>query len=231
MGQRHQIYVRLPKVDYGKSNPNTRGEKTIGIHHQWLYGKTALKLLKQYLEFNAIKDAEDKKFDSFTRNYDQLEKLAACYSLLAAEGYYHGVYQFTEENDKDCLADPRLGDNNDGITVIDLSKPEIEYCFMSIGHIEATNGENCRVLKPLSAIEYVTYYYPHWQKGLVQSRSDDKLEPCPELQAEISALAEFFKGYKVLSLARVKKIFPKMFKDEKSKPVKREKPILKAVRK
>lgn len=215
MGQRHQIYVRLPKRDLGKDNPNTRGEITIGIHHQWLYGRTALKLLKQYLSFIAI-DQKENGADSFSRHYEATEKLAACYSLIAEEAYYHGVYQFTEA-DSDVLNDPRKGDNNDGITVIDLTKETPTYCFMSLHHIEAEAGEKCPNLKPLTAEEYVTYYYPHWREGKITERGNDgrNLIDAPELTIEIADLIKFFNNYKTTTLARVKSIFPDMFKKEK----------------
>ncbi len=51
MGQRHQVYLRLRKIDYGDKNPNNKPETTIGIHHQWLYGQTALRLLNNLMTF------------------------------------------------------------------------------------------------------------------------------------------------------------------------------------
>lgn len=208
MGQRHQIYLRLPAQNYGKDNPNTCGEKTVGIHHQWLYGKTALKLLKNYLTFMSVADKDDGK-NSFARKYDAMERLAACYSVIPSEGYFHRVHTDLEA---EC-DDPRLGDNNDGITIIDISKDEIKYCFMSICGIEAENYKKCPKFKPLTAEQYVTFYYPEWRSGFARDRDGNRVD-APEHKAEIIELLDFLKNYKTLSLSRVKKIFPKMFSEE-----------------
>lgn len=51
MGQRHQIYVKLPDIYFNEANPNNHKGVVIGIHHQWLWGSRALSLLSQFLVF------------------------------------------------------------------------------------------------------------------------------------------------------------------------------------
>ena len=56
-------------------------------------------------------------------------------------------------------------DNNDGITIIDLTDPESPaYCFVSIYRLEGCeeygDKSNLPVMTPLSATEYVRAYYP-----------------------------------------------------------------------
>ena len=52
-----------------------------------------------------------------------------------------------------------IKDNNDGITVIDITTPEKpSYCFVSIHGLEAAGDAAMRV--PLSATDYARAYYP-----------------------------------------------------------------------
>ncbi len=150
MGQRHQIYVVLPKDHH-------TGKRVIGIHHQWLYGHTAARLCERFLTFilQAKKVDTGSSYHPFA-NFDNPQPiLEALYSCDAEEGYFHNVCALDVECD-----DPRKGDNNDGITVFDLrrlkgKKGRIGYCFASLdGHHDLPE------LRPLSAREYVRGYYP-----------------------------------------------------------------------
>jgi hypothetical protein len=143
MGQRHQVYLYLkPMWEDLKDNPNRKPARVFGIHHQWLYGQTAINSLARMLrmiEKSASDGDKDYHFgqgdpDGYTSG-DEAEILAAVYSVDPDSGYYHRVHdlgssietrEWTMEGEKkieqsaECL-DPRCGDNNDGITVIGLS--------------------------------------------------------------------------------------------------------------
>lgn len=213
MGQRHQVYLRLPKVYYNANNPNNRPEKTLGLHHQWLYGRTALQLLANFALF-VEKSREAPGEDPYWMILGGAQDvLNACYTCVPATGYYHGVHTL----DAEC-EDPRRGDNNDGITIIDVTGGKLRYCFMSIHHIEGEDGENCPVMQPLTAEQYVTYYYPHWKEGKANGYDSktgkNVLMDAPEVREEIAALLDVLGKYEALPISRVKKIFPKMFKPE-----------------
>ncbi len=149
MGQRHQIYVVLPN-----NHPDRqKGKGIIGIHHQWLYGHTAVRLAERLLKFVLVAKGEYNPWCSAIRRAEDM--LSACYSCDPDEGYYHDVHILEHGEPQD----PRKGDNNDGITVFDLrrltgKRGSIRYCFSSFGH----NG--LPELTPLSAREYVRAYYP-----------------------------------------------------------------------
>ncbi len=205
MGQRHQIYVKLPATNYGKGNCNNRPSRVIGLHHQWLFGQTALISLARVMSFLGAK--ENAKYCSLRGrgSYEAIEILSALYSIDAATGYYHRVHDISTE---DSCQDPRLGDNNDGITIIDLSKDTVKYCFMrldGLGRGDAADG--IPNLKPLSAKKYLAAYYPDFE-----TNSDPENL---EFNAKNRELVAGFENQKLLTLSEVKKIFPKMFVEEK----------------
>lgn len=196
MGQRHQVYVRVPAKLYpdvnGKPNCNNRPEKTIGIHHQWLFGKTAVRLLGNSLKFFKGQLGEEyNEVNSAAQNM-----LEGLYSLDLETAYYNRVHKL----DAEC-SDPRTGDNNDGITVIDLSGPVPSYCFVSLDGLECAQEarEGVQDLVPMSAQEYLLAYYPDYKwRGEVNK----------EHEAECRELLNRVEGFKVMSKARLYKIFP-----------------------
>jgi len=153
MGQRHQIYVALPAA--GSGYGSNRSERVIGIHHQWLYGHTAVHMAKRFLTFVDRARETDGRWHPIVSGFQSpMNILRAIYSSDPDIGYYHDVHDLEGE-----LGDPRLGDNNDGITVFDLrALPEkrgpISYCFVSFGH------KGLPELVPISARSYCRAYYP-----------------------------------------------------------------------
>ncbi len=205
MGQRHQIYVRLPKKFYNKE----KGTEVIGVHHQWLFGKSALEKLKSFISF-CLKTDEANPFSSH-RFYNPQCCLVALYSLDMDEGYFNPVHPL------DDVRDPMTEDNNNGITLIDLSdytskgKFVIKYCFMSLGYLECLDDEeawNVKVsnhLSPISAEEYLRLHYPTIKRGAKVSG----------FEAECRKLIAFFARQtkvKVMTKSDVKAMFPKGLK-------------------
>lgn len=101
------------------------------LHHQWLYGRAPLLRLAALLTLLKSKEAK--------------EALDIAYS----DGIILDKNEF----------DPIGADNNDGITIVDITDPyNMKYCFMNIDHLE---GEyDPPVFVPLSAKDYVQAYYP-----------------------------------------------------------------------
>ena len=202
MGQRHQIYVRMPKKFYNKDNPNNRLSKTVGIHHQWLYGITALKLLRNFLTF-AQNDLPEQH--SHLKNYGSVDILKSAYSMIPKEGYYYNP-SFLEN---EC-EDPRNGDNNDGITVIDIEDGNIAYCFLSLDSLETIqdkfkNNRNGYVdFYPISAERWfdMTIANLEWQKF--------KLKASVKENQELDDLRSFFKDIPCITTERLIEIFPNM---------------------
>ena len=138
MGQRFQAYIKVPAVVYndvdGKPNVNNKPAQTYGIHHQWCYGFRALRLSANVLRFwekeatmeNVIKD---NNFSKLTGRLNETpdKALAKIFGYDPEFGYMAMTHAEGE------CKDPYLGDNNDGIFVVDLenwSKPK--YCFYTL---------------------------------------------------------------------------------------------------
>lgn len=193
MGQRHQVYLRVPEKYYNEGNPNNMPEHTIGLHHQWLYGYRAVYSLYSYLKW-LLSEPTNKQYLS----HDEHGAFMAAYGFDAETGYYARVHKLTNEE----AYDPMMGDNNNGITIIDITarkawKPR--YCFMFIGP-----QETCRVpapdFKPLSAQEWIEYHYPNdWTKDAITDR-----------------FGFVNKNAEVLTEERVAEIFPAMMSSKEA---------------
>lgn len=206
MGQRHQIYIKLPKA-----------LGIAGLHHQWLFGANAVTTLARVLNFYTKQgDCGPLTEDLSYGKRRQVEAVRSLYSLDQETGYWHYVHNLHDaeetyaERDPNYVnppevIDPRNGDNNDGITIIDVSKGDFRYAFMSIGHLE---GEvDPKPLTILTAEEYLNCYYPNYLFS-------KKLNSATRKKAE-TAIKYIERNAKVLTLAEVKKMFPAMFKKQK----------------
>ena len=221
MGQRHQVYIRLPKVYYNKDNCNNRASTNVGFHHQWLYGATALRSLKNALTF--IKATSLSNYPAYVSPHslsEILDTFASIYSIDIESGYSSGVHKFGYEsvenqvvftNNSPETKDPRKGDNNNGITVIDLEDPsQPAYCFLSIGHLECldeTMGEAYDNFYPISALEWVDLHY-----GDSWKTKDIGLADCQQTK-QIEEWVKFVDTFKVLAPKRLMQIFPALKKD------------------
>jgi hypothetical protein len=224
MGQRHQIYVKFPgfsKAETKKTANPTNGEGIAGFHHQWLYGMTAINSLARLVEFYKNSDKYSPlKINTGYGLKRQSEVVRAIYSVDLKTGYWHYVHNFLDGQDdyaerEDChkppseIIDPRMGDNNDGITIVDLSHGDFRYCFMSLHGLEC--GGKVKELSPLSAKEYLFSYYPDFNKGHRNMEIEKK-----EWLIACDSLALIEKETKILTLSEVKKMFPAMFKKERA---------------
>jgi hypothetical protein len=109
------------------------------------------------------------------------------------------------------------GDNNDGITIIDMVNKK--YCLMNIYEKSDEVRQDAYDLpkfEPVSALEYVKAYYPdnvdglndYVKKDLDSEGIQEKIDSHKEVLAEIE---EMFKGMEVMTLEEVKEIFPKVY--------------------
>lgn len=213
MGQRHQIYVRLPKIDYGNGNPNNLPERTIGIHHQWLYGYTAVRLLRNYFTYWTKEHITHRHT---TDGSSALELLSAVYSVDPDRAYFHGVHKLDQEE----INNPRRAGNNNGITVIDFTGARPKYCFMSLGYLETLHesvqhpddpedGQAIayRNFCPIHVTDWVKLHYGvDWS---VQWRDS----PTPSIQQQakdVNDLVDFVSSFDLLNVEELCKIFPGM---------------------
>ncbi|VDC07162.1 unnamed protein product [Peniophora sp. CBMAI 1063] len=171
MGQRHQVYV-IARV---RRKDETTGHRrcVAAYHHQWCYGRTALQLLSRFLKLISQPDNAQmirREIANVQGNWGEVPAPPA-YAPRSREDYvpcpfiaYLLQLSWNVNLDDDpvyvagttfsnAVLDARMetsqGDNNDGITVIDVTDPaNPSYCFNAIGG------------PPLTAEQYVRQYYP-----------------------------------------------------------------------
>lgn len=166
MGQRHQLFV-IAKIA-------GRYRTLCVIHHQWLYGATALKCCLQLgkifqAEENRIPlqqeliaaRSKDESFWCQKVDYRSSSRYSFPYiltclihgaSFSAKRGYYHQVQvePFNLEFDG--------GDNNNGITILDITElNSVRYCFVDFQGMES--AREVQLMSPLSAADYLWAYY------------------------------------------------------------------------
>lgn len=214
MGQRHQIFIHIP------SNPAStdpilasnfgKGKTTVlAFHNQWLYGQRALTNAANLINLNPsafFYGPESRLWNSDVNavvNQSMEEKADKSWLLNPTEPEMRSYFD--------------QGDNNDGITIIDLVSKK--YCFMEIDAKPEGDRPTNRQYKPISAKQYVEGYYGttpetvsnYWaeqgaKKGL--SRQQVANQDAIENQPFIDGLA----GFEVLTWEEVAKIFPRMKK-------------------
>lgn len=210
MGQRHQIYCKIPyefqqMKDYD-FNEASKGEKVpndiVALHHQWLYGFGPLLKLKQFLDF-FNKGIKNPYFvfgkDGLYQRGNVENALQSLYSLDFDTGDYSGLSILTNMEAKN----PLCGDNNDGISIIDVSDSENpKYAFM---HFADWRG--VERLKPLTAEQYVRSYYneSHYKDNEVDAKEVEDIEK------EISVLVSYFDNVPLLTERECELLFPSMF--------------------
>lgn len=223
MGQRHQIYVRLPKKFYNKNNVNNLPERTIGIHHQWLYGQTAGRQLANLLKFVMNQDTE---YGPFKIGDYAMDALKALYSTDIESGYFNQVHPLDDDDCKNWCENPMLGDNNNGITVIDLTEDKPKYCFMSLHHLECldeSQEENYESLEPMSFEKYLELHYPKFRTDKTcscetcKAKKDKKViaehkKSAIDFHAKNKELVKFLSQFEILTKKDIKRIFPKLKK-------------------
>jgi len=209
MGQRHQIYLRIPAVAYGKGNPNNRPAMTIGIHHQWLWGVTAAGRLEKFLKFVKIQ-AKKSTYSPFGCRSEAMDILASIYSVDAETGYSHGVYRFDETNNS-VIERPDEADNNNGATLIDLTGDKPKYCFISWHHLECLD-KDVEAKEEADEGSVVKNFVPMSVKtwlGLHYSKTDlPKYKGYDDPEVVLKGL----KGYKIMTAEDCIAMFPKLKK-------------------
>lgn len=166
MGQRHQLFVIARIGKYYRP--------LAAIHHQWLYGMSALRSCRRLLRIfsdpsnrNALKHELHLAVDFFDKrgpppsdpsNYEDPEARACpfpvittCLAVGAAYDSDLGQLSMFHELAFDTGFDQ--GDNNDGITVLDITDlVHIRYCFVNLFGEDPHNT-------PLTGRKYLEGYY------------------------------------------------------------------------
>jgi len=242
MGQRHQQFIIVPNPKKHISNSDDftlfNGRKknvVLPLHNQWLYGRSTLILALNVLEHTNSLTKEEKteyvmsgngntpfsvngisnKFDTFKCYISSIEAMV---NLIKEKhdsvnmGFHNSF--FLGDEYKGMSENFTLGDNNDGITIIDTINNK--YCFMNIygdyGGELALSAMDLPSMQPMSAKDYVRAYYPE-DKNLFPSHIDES-----EIDGRVAyniienkKLIDRFEDFDVLTESEIKKTFPKVY--------------------
>lgn len=184
----------------------------IALHHQWLYGRSAVYVVNHILNVtnpNTMNEynnpfGESYMIDSLEKYIDDVMMLLQVQSNpkfprgIGIERMTFLNSECIDDNGKyDSRWDMRLyfniGDNNDGISIIDTI--ERKYCLMNISSQELgdTSVNNLPSMIPCSAEDYVNSYYPN------NEQLRDNIITCLPL-----------KNFPILDKKEISKMFPKM---------------------
>ena len=141
MGQRHQVYV------ISKS-----GDEILldAFHAQWSYGSLPIKAVDSVIDFvEKVKDATLISYWTRTKLFESL------LSLNRSSMTFNNHFSINEEVTAKNKLNPLMGDNNDGITILDVrntKKPKVMFMFLF--DVEGAGG-----FVTLTATEYFNRYY------------------------------------------------------------------------
>lgn len=211
-------------------------------HNQWLYGRSALQNAINLLQFGSQFNRDEKTTDKGWSGYDTplspkgienkfntLEKLTEVIGFVMnfravktdwLEAGFGGSWYIGNEGEG-INFDFTRGDNNDGITIIDLV--ENKYCFMNpfdqrtgkLGH----SASDLPKMKPVSAKDYVMAYYgetvdtlnPYYIKQGAGAEKPQTPQQVVDRQIEVNKKAyELFGRFEVLTMGEIRKMFGRM---------------------
>ncbi|KAI9324986.1 hypothetical protein BDR26DRAFT_790788, partial [Obelidium mucronatum] len=199
MGQRHQAFL-IRRFRTGKVYT------VASLHHQWLYGRGPLTATAAFCRSLAASSTEVTAallaFEA-TASPKDIEEFSAgkvpFIDLLFTTAF--GSMSLKE------LQDPHDGDNNDGVSIIDISDiRNPRYCFVNIHHIEGCMGDAVPVNLPLSAEMYVRAYYP--QLDLLAQFNSSKLKNNTIVEEYVLKAIEGLAPYKMLTLDDLEEAWP-----------------------
>lgn len=191
MGQRHQYIVVFPATE---KKPMTAKM----IHHQWLYGQSAIQALARVLTLihhSWDGNGSDYLFGRGTDGYrqsDGINAIAAAISVDPSEGYYHKVHLWDENGADPASLEPDDFDNNDGITLIqfEMGKRHPAASFITPGHLEGSEWNEDAGRGPWTATEYLAFYYPNSEQEIwaddLKAKMNDALQSIQELSRPFS---------------------------------------------
>jgi hypothetical protein len=251
MGQRHQQFIVIPNPAHYLYDASTkkRAEKIFGknktavvpYHNQWLFGRSALGSALGLLEFTNQFKSEDLLKESFgvydvpfsisglKNRFTTIESITSSIGFLLNYRPKNtnwlnagiGSSWFIGETDEGIVDNFTYGDNNDGITIIDVVNKK--YCFMNISSstLDDEDGElmhsasDLPSMTPVSAHEYVKAYYgetiettnPYYLEGMNNKRKTTFINKNIKINKE---LVKGFEGFEVLTLDEIQEFFPKM---------------------
>lgn len=206
----------------------------LAYHDQWLYGRSALQTAMNLLKFAKQFTVEEKTKDSrantspicpygIESKYKTSEKLSSAIGFIMnyrpiktdyssagiGESFYIG------KTDEGINFDFTLGDNNDGITIIDMV--ENKYCFMNI-NTQRRNAHSASQLpqyKPSTAKQYVKAYYGETEGTIndyyIKDKTPKEIEKVLAYNKRMNAKCyKPFEKFELLTIDEIKEMFSTM---------------------
>ncbi|KAF8800188.1 hypothetical protein BYT27DRAFT_7342549 [Phlegmacium glaucopus] len=176
MGQRHQAYLIARITPHGQPLGETRYRCIAALHHQDCWGRLPLRATTRFMTL--IKQKENAKIireeihsiHGLYGTFGTPPKLPAVpcpfahflvHSAWSSNLNYPDEFPASGSRMIPASRCTRRGDNNDGITIIDVTDPESPaYCFVSIHGLDCEDTSNLPTMTPLSATQYLRAYYP-----------------------------------------------------------------------
>ncbi|KAJ3546570.1 hypothetical protein NMY22_g2003 [Coprinellus aureogranulatus] len=163
MGQRHQLFL-IARVREAPKDPK-KYRCVAAFHHQWCYGKSPLRCVSRFKLLSGVKanaDLIQRDLDRYHLGLQRSSETPCPYiSFLGGMAFSIDMERRTIDNIHHLPASmgSKDGDNNDGITVIDISTPtDPKYCFAGVVDFEEPIVEEWPA--PMSASEYLWTYEP-----------------------------------------------------------------------
>lgn len=201
MGQRHLILVKLPyEVDLAitEGDKNTVKSSIVPIYNGWLYGRGPVQNLIQFIQY--VKRDRQNEYPMFNKgSAAHSSRVISCIKMLCSLDFQGGSYNDVLVEGADIAQNPSLEDNNDGVTVIDISEKKIKYCFFFF------HGGDRATLMPMSAEAYMRYYY---NDAYYESREPEYKEA---VEKEIAKLINQTSKLELISFEELSDMFPDMF--------------------
>jgi len=224
------------------------GDTTVlAYHNQWLYGRSALQSALGLLKFGAIftkDEKETKKGYNYDlpfspaamqnnyeiKNFDKIpETIAFILNFKPVKTPWAdagmGTSRYIGKTDEGIREDFTMGDNNDGITIIDLINNK--YCFMSIDSYSdrselGYSANDLEYLQPATARQYVAAYYGETPETInpyyLTVKGDGKTYLPIKKQLSIAnqnirlntRIAKGFDKFELLTIKDLQRMFPNM---------------------
>lgn len=234
-------------TDKMKQYFGTEPTTILPFHNQWLYGRSALLSCLNVLKHSSAIDVKDKMgkgaFGSYTSpfsinginsRFEDPDKFVAAIEFIMnyipeATGFNQPGFMgswFLGKDEPEMRDDFTMGDNNDGITIIDVLTNK--YCFMNIYDYKKDNGELCHsatdlpYLVPVSAHDYVRAYYGESLKTVnpyyireehLNSKGTTAKRVVAEFKNDNMKLVRQLAKFEVLNSGDIIKLFPKLEKE------------------
>ncbi len=217
----------------------------LALHNQWLYGLSSVSLLINIM--NEVKNAKG-EYHPFSLDFNNPPHPKDIRTGDKIDGYIETVLSLIDNQHNSDIADMtgRFGslnsyfmneecydkngkkkyqdvrenffyvDNNDGILIVDTITQK--YCYMNIGGDSTV--EKLPRYKPVSALEYISAYYPTKKEHLGSTDITDESKTLQEIYEELKEhkpiaelVVDLTETYQVLTEKELLKITPTTFKE------------------